>query len=154
MFDTVFNKITWDIHGYAPFCPISCYRDVVGPMFDMAYSSLLEDLSARGLLSETIVVALGEFGRTPKLNHAGGRDHWPRCWTVLMGGGPLKCGQVFGSSDEIGAYPKDRPTTPAEIAATIYSGMGIDPHMELPGPEGKLIPLVDPGVEPLRELLG
>lgn len=153
MFETVFDEITWDIHGSKPFSPISCYRDLVGPMFDMAYSSLLEDLSQRGLLSNTIVTAVGEFGRTPKINPAGGRDHWPQCWTALIGGGPIKTGMVVGSSDEIAAAPKDRPTTPAEFAATIYKALGIDLETELPGAQGRPIPLVDRGVEPIRELL-
>jgi hypothetical protein len=152
MFETVFDEITWDIHGSKPFSPISCYRDLVGPMFDMAYSSLLEELSERGLLSNTMVVATGEFGRTPKINPAGGRDHWPQCWTMLMGGGPLKGGTVVGSSDEIGAAPRDRPVTPAQIAATVYKGLGIDLAVELPGAQGRPIPLVDRGVEPVREL--
>jgi hypothetical protein len=152
MFETVFDEITWDIHGSKPFSPISCYRDLVGPMFDMAYSSLLEDLSQRGLLSNTMVVAFGEFGRTPKVNPAGGRDHWPQCWSILMGGGPLKGGKIVGASDDIGAAPKDRPTTPAEVAATIYKGLGIDPHAELPGAQGRPIPLVDRGFEPIEEL--
>lgn len=148
MFDTVFDELTWDIHGARPFSPISCYRDVVGPMFDAAYSALLEDLSDRGLLSTTMVIAAGEFGRTPCINASGGRDHWPGCWTVLMGGGPLKCGTVIGSSDAIGAEPKDRSVTPMEIAATIYRGLGIDPAMQL----HPSTPLVDPGVEPIHEL--
>jgi hypothetical protein len=152
MFETVFDEITWDIHGSKPFSPISCYRDLVGPMFDMAYSSLLEDLQERGLLTDTMVVATGEFGRTPKVNPAGGRDHWPQCWTMLMAGGGIKGGQVIGGSDEIGAAPKDRPTTPAEIAATVYHGLGIDLEMELPGAQGRPIPLVDRGVEPIRQL--
>ncbi len=152
MFETVFDEITWDIHGSKPFSPISCYRDLVGPMFDMAYSSLLEELSERGLLSNTMVVATGEFGRTPKINPAGGRDHWPQCWTMLMGGGPLKGGTVVGSSDEIGGAPRDRPVTPAQIAATVYKGLGIDLAVELPGAQGRPIPLVDRGVEPVREL--
>ncbi len=109
MFETVFDEITWDIHGSKPFSPISCYRDLVGPMFDMAYSSLLEDLDRRGLLKNTMVVAMGEFGRTPKVNPAGGRDHWPQCWTMLMAGGPFKGGQVIGASDEIGGAPKIVP---------------------------------------------
>src|SRR5437867_5960972 len=133
MFETVFDEITWDIHGSKPFSPISCYRDLVGPMFDMAYSSLLAELSERGLLSNTIVVATGEFGRTPKINPAGGRDHWPQCWTMLMGGGPIKGGTIVGSSDEIAAAPKDRPVTPAQVAATVYRGLGIDLQIELPG---------------------
>ena len=151
-FITVFDEITWDIHGSKPFSPISCYRDLVGPMFDMAYSSLLEDLSQRGLLSNTMVIASGEFGRTPKVNPAGGRDHWPMCWSMLAAGGPLKGGKIVGSSDEIGAMPKDRPTTPAELAATIYKGLGVDLHTELPGVQGRPIPLVDRGVEPISEL--
>src|SRR5947208_6475629 len=152
MFETVFDEITWDIHGSKPFSPISCYRDLVGPMFDMAYSSLLEELGERGLLSNTMVLGMGEFGRTPKINPAGGRDHWPQCWTVLMGGGPLKGGTIVGASDEIGGAPKDRPVTPGEIAATVYRGLGIDPGDEMPGAQGRPIPLVDRGVEPIQEL--
>lgn len=153
MFETVFDEITWDIHGSPPFSPISCYKDLVGPMFDMGYSSLLEDLARRGLLTNTMVVATGEFGRTPKINPAGGRDHWPQCWTMLMGGGPLKTGIVVGASDEISAAPKDRPVTPAEVAATIYKGLGIELEVELPGVSGRPIPLVDRGTEPIAELL-
>jgi len=152
MFETVFDEITWDIHGSKPFSPISCYRDLVGPMFDMAYSSLLDELAQRGLLSKTMVLATGEFGRTPKVNPAGGRDHWPQCWTILMAGGGIKGGQVIGSSDEIGSAPKDRPTTPAQVAATVFQGLGIDLATELPGAQSRPIPLVDRGVEPIAEL--
>lgn len=152
MFETVFNEITWDIHGSKPFSPISCYRDLVGPMFDNAYSSLLEELDERGLLKSTLVLAMGEFGRTPKINPAGGRDHWPQCWTVLFSGGGIKGGQVIGASDEIGAYPKDRPTTPASVAATVYQALGINLDKELPGPQGRPLRLVDHGVEPIKEL--
>jgi hypothetical protein len=152
MFETVFDEITWDIHGSKPFSPISCYRDLVGPMFDMAYSSLLGELAERGLLTKTMVVATGEFGRTPKVNPAGGRDHWPQCWTILMAGGGIKGGQVIGSSDDLGAAPKDRPTTPGEVAATVFKGLGIDLGTELPGAGGRPIPLVDRGVEPIAEL--
>ena len=154
MFETVFDEITWDIHGSKPFSPISCYRDLVGPMFDHAYSSLLEELSERGLLSSTLVLATGEFGSTPKVNPAGGRDHWPQCWTMLLAGGGVKGGQVVGASDEIGAAPKDRPTTPAEVAATVYHALGIPLDLELPGAQGRPIRAVDHGVEPVRELFG
>src|SRR5205085_7116816 len=153
MFETVFDEITWDIHGSKPFSPISCYRDLVGPMFDNAYSSLLEDLQDRRLLDSTMVVTTGEFGRTPKINPAGGRDHWPQCWTMSMAGGGIKGGQVVGASDDIAAAPKDRPTTPAEVAATIYKGLGISLSLELPGAQGRPIPLVDRGVEPISELI-
>ena len=152
MFETVFNEITWDIHGSKPFSPISCYRDLVGPMFDHAYSSLLEDLQERGLLQKTIVLAMGEFGRTPKINPAGGRDHWPQAWTILIGGAGIKGGRVIGATDEIGGYPVERPTTPAEVAATVYKGLGIDLSQDLPGPQGRPIRLVDHGVEPIHEL--
>ena len=127
MFETVFNDITWDIHGSAPFSPISCYSELVGPMFDNAYSSLLEDLSKTGLLDSTLVLATGEFGRTPRINPAGGRDHWPQCWTVVLAGGGIKGGQVVGSSDAIASAPKDRPVMPAHVAATVYKCLGI-PH--------------------------
>lgn len=152
MFETVFNEITWDIHGSAPFSPISCYRDLLGPMFDKAYSSLLEDLHQRGLLDTTLILAMGEFGRTPKINPAGGRDHWPQCWTIVMAGGGIKGGQVVGSSDDIGSAPKDRPVTPAEVAATVYTQLGISLELDLPGPQGRPIRLVDHGVEPITEL--
>lgn len=152
MFETVFDEITWDIHGSKPFTPISAYKDIVGPWFDNGYSSLLEELQQHGLLENTLVVAMGEFGRTPKINPAGGRDHWPQCWTIMFAGGGVKGGQVVGSSDEIAAYPKDRPVTPAEVAASVYYALGIDLEHELPGPQGRPIPVVDYGVKPIMEL--
>jgi hypothetical protein len=152
MFETVFHENTWDIHGSAPFSSIGCYKDEVGPKFDAAYSALLADLYDRGMLETTMVVAFGEFGRTPKLNASGGRDHHPGCWTGLFAGGPIQGGHVVGSSDAIGHAPKDRPVTPAEVVATIYDGLGIPPDTNLPGPQGQPIALVDPGVKPIREL--
>jgi hypothetical protein len=153
MFETVFNDITWDIHGSAPFSPISCYSDLVGPMFDDAYSSLLEDLSQQGLLDNTLVLATGEFGRTPRINPAGGRDHWPQCWTVVLAGGGIKGGQVVGASDNIGAAPKDRPVMPAHVAATVYKCLGIPIDKELKTPQGRVVRLVDHGFDPIEELL-
>ena len=152
MFETVFNEITWDIHGSRPFTPIQAYKDIVGPWMDNGYTTLLEDLSQRGMLENTLVVAMGEFGRTPKVNPAGGRDHWPQCWSILFAGGGVKGGQVVGSSDEIGAYPKDRPVTPAEVAATVYHSLGIGLETEFPGPGGRPIPVADYGVQPIKEL--
>jgi len=153
MFETVFNDITWDIHGSAPFSPISCYSELVGPMFDNAYSSLLEDLSRIGLLDNTLVLATGEFGRTPRVNPAGGRDHWPQCWTVVMAGGGVKGGQVVGSSDSIGGAPKDRPVMPSHVAATVYKCLGIPIDKELKTPQGRVVRLVDHGFDPIDELL-
>jgi hypothetical protein len=152
MFETVFNEITWDIHGSAPFSPIECYKNEVGPNFDNAYTALLGDLSGRGLLGNTLVLAFGEFGRTPKVNPAGGRDHHPACWTVLFAGGPVQGGRVVGASDETGYAPKDRPVTSAEIAATVYHGLGVSLDTELPGPQSRPLRVVDHGVEPIHEL--
>jgi uncharacterized protein (DUF1501 family) len=152
MFETVFDEITWDIHGSKPFTDITEMAKLVAPNFDNAYSALLEDLKERGLLDTTMVVALGEFGRTPKINPAGGRDHHPGVWTIIMGGGPLKGGRIVGESDELGYIPKARPVTPAEVAATIYQGLGLDVHKELPGPQNRPLPLVDYAVQPIKEL--
>ncbi len=152
MFETVFDEVTWDIHGSRPFTDIVQMSKEVAPNFDQAYSALLEDLDTRGLLSNTMVVALGEFGRTPKVNPAGGRDHHPGAWTVVMGGGPIKGGRVVGETDEQGYAPKTRPVTPGEIAATIYKGLGLDPHKELPGPQNRPMPMVDYALKPIAEL--
>jgi hypothetical protein len=152
MFETVFNETTWDIHGTAPFSPIDCYKDEVGPNFDTAFTALLDDLYRRGLLETTMVLAFGEFGRTPRINPAGGRDHHPACWTVLFAGGPVQGGRVVGASDENGYAPKDRPVTTAEVAATVYYGLGLNLDTELPGPQGQPVRLVDQGVEPIHEL--
>jgi uncharacterized protein (DUF1501 family) len=152
MFETVFDEITWDIHGSRPFTDIAEMSRLVAPNFDQAFSALLEDLRDRGLLQTTMVTALGEFGRTPKINPAGGRDHHPGVWTILMGGGPIRGGRVVGSSDELGYVPRTRPVTPGEVAATLYRGLGLDPHRELPGPQGRPIPLADYGVQPINEL--
>ena len=152
MFETVFDEITWDIHGSKPFTDINEMAKQVAPNYDQAFSTLLEDLGERGLLKTTMVVSTGEFGRTPKVNPAGGRDHHPGVWSLLMGGGPLKGGQIIGESDEQGATPKTRPVTPSEIAATVYRGLGVDYHKELPGPQGRPIPITDYATKPIDEL--
>lgn len=125
MFDTVFDRVTWDAHGSRPFSTMADYRTAVAPLFDHAYSALLEDLSARGLLDTTLVAAMGEFGRSPKINPTGGRDHWPQCWTVILAGGGIQGGQVYGSSDATGSEPRDCPVTPADLVATVYHSLGI-----------------------------
>nr|MDQ3622527.1 DUF1501 domain-containing protein [Verrucomicrobiota bacterium] len=151
-FITVFNEITWDIHGSKPFTSIEGMRDLVAPMYDQAYSALLEDLHQRGMLGNTLVTALAEFGRTPKVNPAGGRDHWPGVWTVKFAGGGVRGGRVVGKSDEIGAYPAEHPVTPANIVATIYHSLGIDLETELPGPQSRPFPVIDRGFDPIKEL--
>ena len=151
-FITVFDEITWDIHGSKPFTSIEGMRDIVAPMYDQGYSALLEDLFDRGMLDNTMVACLSEFGRTPKINPAGGRDHWPQCWTTYFAGGGVKGGRVVGKSDDIGAYPAERPVKPSEVVATIYHGLGLDLKTELPGPSGRPFPLVDFGTQPIMEL--
>jgi uncharacterized protein (DUF1501 family) len=152
MFETVFDEITWDIHGSRPFTDITEMSKLVAPNFDQAFAALMEDLKERGLLQNTIVTAMGEFGRTPKINPAGGRDHHPGVWTIIMGGGPVKGGRIIGESDELGYIPKTRPVTPAEVAATLYQGLGLEPHRELPGPQNRPLPLADFNVQPIKEL--
>lgn len=151
-FLTVFNEITWDIHGSVPFTSIEGMKKTVAPVFDQGVSALLEDLEQRGLLQNTVVPVLGEFGRTPKVNPAGGRDHWPQVWTVWFAGGGIVGGRVVGQSDEIGGYPLDRPTSTAEVVATIYRSLGVDLEHVLPGPQQRPIPVVDSGVREIREL--
>jgi uncharacterized protein (DUF1501 family) len=121
-------------------------------MFDNAFTSLIEDLAQTGMLDNTLVLAMGEFGRTPKINPAGGRDHWPNCWPMVIAGGGVQGGRVVGESDATASEPKTRPVTPAEVAATVYHAVGIDLATKLPGPEGKQIPIVDEGVQPIQEL--
>ena len=151
-FITVFDEITWDIHGSKPFTSIQGMKEIVAPMYDQGYSALIEDLSQRGMLDSTMVAALAEFGRTPRINPAGGRDHWPQCWTVSFAGGGVKGGRAVGASDEIGAYPAERPVTPSEVVATIYHSLGVDLETHLPGPAARPFPVVDFGVQPIKEL--
>lgn len=109
------------------------------PYLDRALSALLEDLAERGLLEETLVVVMGEFGRTPRLgqvtSNAGatpaGRDHWPHCYSAMLAGGGVKAGLIHGASDRYAAYPQEKPVTPEEIAATIYTAMGLDPESRI-----------------------
>jgi hypothetical protein len=151
-FLTVFDEITWDIHGSKPFTSIAGMRDIVAPLYDKGYSALIEDLSQRGLLDTTLVCNLAEFGRTPRVNPAGGRDHWPQCFTVGFAGGGVKGGRVVGASDPIGGVPADRPVGPSEIAATVFHSLGFNLESTLPGPAGRPFPLVDFGHREIHEL--
>src|ERR1700722_17571523 len=151
-FLTVFDEITWDIHGTKPFTSIEGMRDIVAPMYDQAYSALIEDLNQRGMLDNTLVCNLQEFGRTPRVNPAGGRDHWPQCWTSYFAGGGVQGGRVIGRSDAIGGYPAERPGAPNEVIATIFHSLGLDLETQLPGPAGRPFALVDSGTKPITEL--
>ncbi|MEZ6067087.1 MAG: DUF1501 domain-containing protein [Planctomycetaceae bacterium] len=136
---------TWDGHRQH----FDLLRKSILPYFDRAFSALLEDLHQRGLLDETLVVAMGEFGRTPKIGQitsgagatAEGRDHWPHCYTVLLGGAGIQRGYVHGASDREAAYPHLDPVTPEDIAATIYHALGVDPEVLIHDPLGRPHPL-------------
>ena len=112
---------SWDAHGWGPFPSLASYRDGPGGAFDRGCSSLLEDLHRRGMLTTTMVIATGEFGRSPRINPQGGRDHWPNCWTVMMAGGGIDGGQVHGSSDMWGEEPRDHPVSIQSLTAAISS---------------------------------
>lgn len=120
------------------------------PPSDRAFSALIEDLDQRGLLESTLVVALGEFGRTPQINANAGRDHWPDCFSVLLAGGGTKGGYLFGESDKIGAYPVTNPVSPGDLAATLFWRFGLDPHETVQDFTGRPHRLADG--EPIREI--
>jgi uncharacterized protein (DUF1501 family) len=122
------------------------------PTFDQAVSALIEDLGQRGLLDETLIVAMGEFGRTPKVNTRGGRDHWPRVYSVMLCGGGMPQGFVYGSSDRIGESPRDNPTSPADLIHTLLIRLGIAPDQMLVTPQGRPIPINQHG-RPIHALL-
>ncbi|MFO0876173.1 MAG: DUF1501 domain-containing protein [Gemmataceae bacterium] len=136
----------WDAHARCA----EQHRSYLLPPIDRALSALIEDLDVRGLLDSTLVVAMGEFGRTPKINENAGRDHWPDCYSVLLAGGGVRGGAVYGASDRIGAYPALDPVTPGDLAATIYWRFGIDPGTEVVDQTGRLHRLATG--DPLRRL--
>jgi hypothetical protein len=127
-------------------------KDELFPPTDSAFAALIDDLSQRGLLDETLVVVMGEFGRTPRFNANGGRDHWASCFSVLLAGGGIRGGIVHGASDRIGAYPSTNPVLPQDLMATIYHQLGIDPHTTIYDLTHRPLPLMDG--EPLRAILG
>jgi uncharacterized protein (DUF1501 family) len=98
------------------------------PPMQQAFVALLDDLTERNMLDSTMVVWMGDFGRTPLINKDAGRDHWPNCYSVVMAGGGIRGGQLVGESDKIGGYPISRPITPADIHATVFKALGYDPH--------------------------
>ena len=130
---------------------------VLAPALDQAMSTLLEDLDQRGLLESTLVIAMGEFGRTPDKNQINGRDHWPFCFSVALGGGGIRGGQVIGVSDERAAYPVERPMSIGNLFATIYKAFGIDWTKEYMTPVGRPIKIAnsvnDKTGEPIKELI-
>jgi hypothetical protein len=121
----------WDTHGFNnnPMYPV--LNNYLLPITDQTLPALLEDLDSRGLLEDTLVAWMGEFGRSPRINNIAGRDHWPQCYTALLAGGGVKRGFVYGSSDRLGAYPSTNAVRPEDLTATLYHLLGIDTHTEV-----------------------
>jgi uncharacterized protein (DUF1501 family) len=144
----------WDTHSNND----KKHRDVLVPVLDQVLSTLLADLEERGLLSQTIVMAMGEFGRTPDVNPNGGRDHWMHCWSLVLGGGGIRGGQIVGESDERGGYVKDRVVSIGDVYATIFKAMGIDWTKEYMHPIGRPLKIAnsidDVTGEPIDEIVG
>lgn len=147
--DVTYN---WDSHAINCHIFKDCkYRF---PFYDRAVTALVEDLYERGLDQRVLLIVTGEFGRTPRLEQAKGRpgrDHWPQSMSLLVSGGGFKMGQIIGSTDSKGAYPKDRPLTPNDLWATMYKHMGIDPERTFLDPSGRPMPILPYG-EAIKEL--
>jgi len=152
MFGTVFDSVSWDCHadGGSLRTDLNDIKSTVAPIFDRCFTSLIKGLDQSGLLDSTLVVATGEFGRTPLLNANGGRDHWAGAWTALVAGGGAQGGRVIGRTDSKGTEPTDRPVTPQELVGTIYNALGVPHGTTIPDPNGSPVP-VYPG-KPVNEL--
>lgn len=138
----------WDAHANN----FAQHKEHLVPPAEKALATLISDLEERGLLDSTLIVATGEFGRTPQINNTAGRDHWPDCYTVLLAGGGVQGGTIHGASDAIGAYPAKDPATPADLAATIYWRFGFDPASHMIDRLSRPHHLADG--EPLRSIFG
>ncbi|MDA0832517.1 MAG: DUF1501 domain-containing protein [Planctomycetota bacterium] len=146
------KALSWDCHGSESSAPgiVTDYRDTICPEFDRAYAALIDDLDQRGLLDKTLVIATGEFGRSPRINPQGGREHWPRVWSAILAGGNLPEGRVVGASDSQAAEPIDRPVHISELVASIYHQFNVDPTRQWTTPTGSSLALVD--ASPIAEL--
>ena len=149
-----YHGTSWDTHSDND----KGHKDRLCPTLDRTLTALIEDLDQRGLLKTTLVIAMGEFGRTPVINPNLGRDHWPNCWSLALSGGGIKMGQVLGSSDEKGYNVTSRVVSMGDLYATVYKAMGIDYTKEIMSPIGRPIKIAnsleDKTGEPIKELLG
>ena len=149
-----YHGSSWDTHSDND----KIHRDRLTPPLDRTLTALVDDLEERGLLQSTLVIAMGEFGRTPNINANLGRDHWPNCWSMALAGGGIKTGQVIGSSDERGANVTDRVVSMGDLYATIYQALGIDWKKEYMSPIGRPVKIAnsleDKTGSPVKELLG
>jgi hypothetical protein len=143
-----FGNRDWDTHGGN----FKALKDTLLPPTDRGMSALLNDLESRGLLDETLVIWMGDMGRTPKINRDAGRDHWSFCYSIVMAGGGARGGQVYGASDRRAAYPSTNPVSPADVAATIYHCLGIDPRTDVTDQQGR--PFVISSGKPIQAVLG
>ncbi len=142
------SPLGWDTHadnfaGVEKLCRV----------LDPAWSALLDDLAERGLLDSTLIVWMGEFGRTPKINPAGGRDHHPQAWTGVLAGGGIRGGQAYGSTTPDGMAVAENPVTVPDLLATVCRALGIDPNKQNESNLGRPIRLVDPAAKPIAEVL-
>ncbi|MFI5457648.1 MAG: DUF1501 domain-containing protein [Isosphaerales bacterium] len=150
VFDGQYNGQTanWDAHENV----FGRLKNDLLPPADQAFAALIDDLIGRGLLEETLVIAMGEFGRTPKINSNAGRDHWPNCYSIVLAGGGVRGGITLGASDKLGAYPDTDAVTPADLAATLFQRFGLDPAREMNDLTGRPYKLADG--QPIRALFG
>jgi uncharacterized protein (DUF1501 family) len=144
LFDSLRDRITWDCHGDKSCGPATLfdYQAKLCPQFDQALSGLLDDLAQRGLLDDTLVVATGEFGRTPHVNDNQGRDHWPGCWSAIVAGAKIGGGQILGASDSSASEPIERPVAPGELTATLLNWCGVDGASQMINAAGQDLALV------------
>jgi uncharacterized protein (DUF1501 family) len=148
------NCVPWDHHGTAPQLKTEEGARKLIPPLDRAIGALIDDLRERGLYESTLVVAMGEFGRTPRMNKDAGRDHWGNTFSVLFGCGSMRMGQVVGRSTKRGEYVADRPVSPQDVAATVYYHLGIDARsVTFEDRTGRPTYLIENGA-PIRELTG
>ncbi|MBX9581388.1 MAG: DUF1501 domain-containing protein [Gemmataceae bacterium] len=133
-------KNGWDYHGFNKEDPLARLNDLL-PITDQTLPALLNDLAERGLLDSTLVVWVGEFGRTPRISSNGGRDHWPQCYCAVLAGGGMKKGFVYGASDRLGAYPTVGQARPEDLAATMFAALGLDPETEIADKLNRPLPI-------------
>jgi uncharacterized protein (DUF1501 family) len=150
IFDGQYNgqTVNWDSHENV----FGRLKNDLLPPADQAFAALIDDLSTRGLLEQTLVIAMGEFGRTPKVNAHAGRDHWPNCYSVVLAGGGVQGGITLGASDKLGAYPDADAVTPADLAATLFQHFGLNPSQEMNDLTGRPYKLADG--QPIQTLFG
>jgi uncharacterized protein (DUF1501 family) len=143
------NALGWDTHAQN----FDTVKSLCG-VLDSGWSTLISDFRSRGLLDDTLIVWMGEFGRTPKINESAGRDHFPNAWSTVLAGGKLRGGRVIGDTGADGGEVRDRPVSVPDFLATIVKSLGLDPMGQNMAENGRPIRLVDPKAKPIAEVLG